>query len=188
MRQTQVRQQQEGESASARSSRPLSESDFMKFRLPRNPAEAWHHYPEHRHPSCHLPKDANNSRSRNFEARGGDGGDGGLHAPSGSTPPAHRRKLRRRRKKSEVKDKGHGQETALSNRSDLAAGGGKAAPPPRVGRGSRGRKGGERLRREWHDIKVGDAVTNTLSLSDSCCDSSSSPSPPSLSHTDLSKF
>ena len=191
MRQTQVMQQREAESSTPapRSSRPLSESDFLKFRLPPGAATAPHFYPEHRHPSYHLPKDADNGRGRNFGVRGADGGSVGLRAPSGSTPPPRRHKLRRRRKKSEVKDKGQGKGSAVSDQSDSAAGGGgKAAAPHRSGRGSRGRKGGERARREWHDIKVGDVVTNTLSLSDSCCDSSSSPSPPSLSHTDLSKF
>ena len=195
MRQTQQASQRQEAQSATKSARPLSESDFMKFRMPRGPVEeasaSSHLLARRWHPNYYLGKDATDgiARRRLSEARGGGDG-GGVRVPLGSTPPPPRRhKLRRRRKKPEVRDRGQGMEPAAPSRSDFALGGSGAAPH-KVGRGPRGRKGGERVRVEWHDIQVGDAVSNTLSLSDSCCDtsSSSSPSPPTRSHTDLSHF
>ncbi|XP_076450617.1 uncharacterized protein LOC143286749 isoform X2 [Babylonia areolata] len=189
MRQTQARQQQqeEGEGpCAARNPRPLSESDFRKFRLPANQA-GWQ---DQRYPSyySYTPPPPPLPRREPITKRGVDVGQtGDTAAPSPSTP-SRRHKVRRRRKRSEVKDKGQSKEVKPAESG--SSGGGKGGMPSSRagGRGSRGRRGGERLHKEWHDIKVGDPVANTLSLSDSCCDSSSSPSPPSLSYTDLSKF
>ena len=180
MREMQTKRQQQQQpqvDPAARNTRPWSETDFRNFHLVPHPGVEPGHHQQNRYPSYYSCSLLNENRGRSDLHSAGGGA-------TGSTPPPRKHKVRRRKKRSDMREKGQKKEGAVSQVTEA---GGKGAGT-RTGRGSKGKRGGERMRREWHDIKVGDVVTNTLSLSDSCCDSSSSPSPPSLSYTDLSRF
>lgn len=175
-----------------RSPRPLSESDFAKFRLPDSCARSNAVSPSEQRPFSFgsistSGQQFESLRTQDVRSKTSFGLNPLVHAatakgvsPSPLTPPPKRHRLRRRRKRVETKDKSQpAGVTDGQDKSQRKQGATSRTSASRKGQGSRGKRSGEKLHREWHDVKVGDAVNNTLSLSDSCCDSGSSSSPSS---------
>lgn len=178
LRQAGMQQNLQKASHSSTAPRPLSETDFAKYRLPDPPlqTEMLNKYHNFLHPYPRAQKVG--ERQKVFESH--------LHYETNISPDCtnndvcpskhSKQKLRRRRKRSELRERSQSNTIAASREEKSTGLGGKMfkerTSPSKVTKGGKERRENSKSRREWRDIRVGDTPASdhyyeSMSSSDS---------------------